>query len=48
MQAGITLGFVLVAVLAVGNGAGRIVAGMLSDKIGRKPTLCRCFLVQAV
>jgi len=47
-QAGISLGFVLVAVLAVGNGAGRIVAGTLSDKIGRKATLFLCFVVQAV
>jgi OFA family oxalate/formate antiporter-like MFS transporter len=47
-QAGVELGFLLVAVLAVGNGAGRIVAGMLSDKIGRKATLCICFVVQAV
>jgi OFA family oxalate/formate antiporter-like MFS transporter len=47
-QAGISLGFVLVAVLAVGNGAGRIVAGILSDKIGRKATLFLCFAVQAV
>ena len=38
----------LVAVLAVGNGGGRIVAGMLSDKIGRKATLFICFVVQAV
>ena len=47
-QAGISLGFVLVAVLAVGNGAGRIVAGTLSDKIGRKATLFLCFAMQAV
>jgi len=47
-QAGITLGFVLVAVLAVGNGAGRIVAGTLSDKIGRKAALFLCFTIQAV
>ena len=47
-QAGITMGFVLVAVLAIGNGAGRILAGMLSDKIGRKATLFICFVVQAV
>ncbi|MCB1128981.1 MAG: MFS transporter, partial [Verrucomicrobiae bacterium] len=47
-QAGLTLGFVLVAVLAVGNGAGRIVAGMLSDKIGRQTTLFLCFVVQAI
>jgi len=47
-QAGIALGFVLVAVLAAGNGAGRIAAGVLSDKIGRKATLFLCFAVQAV
>lgn len=47
-QAGIALGFLLVAVLAVGNGAGRILAGMLSDKIGRKTTMFFCFVVQAV
>jgi OFA family oxalate/formate antiporter-like MFS transporter len=48
IQAGITLGFLLVAALAIGNGGGRIVAGMLSDKIGRKATLFLCFVVQAV
>jgi OFA family oxalate/formate antiporter-like MFS transporter len=47
-QANITLGFVLVAVLAVGNGGGRILAGMLSDKIGRKATFLICFLLQAI
>lgn len=48
VQANLALGFVLVAVLAVGNGAGRIGAGMLSDRIGRKTTLFVCFAVQAV
>jgi len=48
VQAGISLGFVLVAILAVGNGAGRIVAGMLSDKIGCKATLFLFFTLQAV
>jgi len=47
-QAGIELGFILVAVLALGNGAGRIIAGMLSDKIGRKSTMFLCFVSQAV
>jgi OFA family oxalate/formate antiporter-like MFS transporter len=47
-QAAIDLGYLLVAVLAIGNGAGRIAAGMLSDKIGRKGTLFICFVVQAV
>jgi len=48
VQAGIELGFLLVAVLAVGNGGGRILAGTLSDKLGRKATLFACFLFQAV
>ena len=48
LQVGIELGFVLVAVLAVGNGGGRIAAGMLSDKVGRKVTLGFCFVFQAV
>jgi OFA family oxalate/formate antiporter-like MFS transporter len=47
VQAGIDLGFVLVAALAVGNGAGRVVAGSLSDKLGRLQTMLGCFLVQA-
>jgi len=46
-QAGISLGFILVAVLAIGNGAGRILAGILSDKIGRKSTMFICFILQA-
>lgn len=48
VQAGVSLGFLLVACLAVGNGAGRIAAGSASDKIGRRATLCICFVVQAV
>ena len=48
VQAGVKLGFILVAVLAVGNGAGRILAGLLSDRIGRKATLFICFGFQAV
>ncbi|HOL30382.1 MAG TPA: OFA family MFS transporter, partial [Anaerohalosphaeraceae bacterium] len=47
IQAGIKLGFLLVAALAIGNGAGRILLGMLSDKIGRKATLFLCFVIQA-
>ena len=40
--------FVAVAVLAIGNAAGRIVAGMLSDRIGRRWTLMIVLLCQAV
>ncbi|MEI7836028.1 MAG: OFA family MFS transporter, partial [Planctomycetota bacterium] len=41
-------GTIMVMTLAVGNGAGRILAGMLSDKLGRQLTLCIFFLIQAV
>jgi MFS transporter, OFA family, oxalate/formate antiporter len=40
--------FVAVAVLAVGNATGRIVAGTLSDRIGRRSTLMIVLLFQAV
>jgi len=39
--------FVAVAVMALGNAGGRIVAGLLSDKIGRRWTLCLVLLLQA-
>jgi MFS family permease len=39
--------FLAVAVMAVGNAAGRIVAGLLSDRIGRRPTLRLVLLAQA-
>jgi MFS transporter, OFA family, oxalate/formate antiporter len=41
------LAFVAVAVMAIGNAAGRIVAGILSDKIGRRWTLMLVLLIQA-
>lgn len=47
-QADINLGFLLVAVLAIGNGAGRIAAGVASDKIGRQRTMFICFVFQAI
>ena len=40
--------FLAVAVMAVGNAGGRIVAGLLSDRIGRRPTLTLVLLFQAV
>ena len=39
--------FIAVAVMAVGNAAGRIAAGQLSDKIGRRWTLMLVLLIQA-
>lgn len=40
--------FLAVALLAVGNAGGRILAGSLSDRIGRRWTLCLVLAVQAV
>lgn len=39
--------FWAVAILAIGNAGGRIIAGILSDKIGRKKTLAIIFTFQA-
>jgi MFS transporter, OFA family, oxalate/formate antiporter len=44
----IEAGFILVALLAVGNASGRIIAGMLSDSIGRLWTMFIIFVFQAV
>jgi MFS family permease len=43
-----SLAFIAVAILAVGNAAGRIIAGMISDKIGRSNTLLIMLTFQAV
>ncbi len=40
--------FVAVALMAVGNAAGRVVAGFCSDRIGRRRTLQLVLLLQAV
>ena len=42
------LAFLAVVILAVGNAAGRIVAGTLSDRIGRTLTLSLMLMFQAV
>jgi len=42
------MAFLVVAILAVGNAGGRIVAGFLSDKIGRRPTLVIMLTFQAL
>ena len=41
------LAFAAVAILAVGNAAGRIIAGLISDRIGRRATLMIILLGQA-
>jgi OFA family oxalate/formate antiporter-like MFS transporter len=43
----IEAGFILVALLAVGNASGRIIAGVLSDRIGRLWTMLIIFIFQA-
>jgi len=40
--------FIAVAILAIGNAAGRIIAGIASDKIGRNATLAAVLSFQAV
>ncbi len=40
--------FMVVAIMAIGNAAGRIIAGYLSDKIGRRMSLTCMLLFQAV
>lgn len=47
-QLGRDLGFLLVAVLALGNASGRIVAGVVSDRIGAVRTMSIVFTLQAV
>ena len=44
----INLGFLLVAVLAVGNALGRVTAGVVSDRIGPVRTMLMVFVAQAV
>lgn len=44
---GTDLGFVLVAVLAIGNASGRVVAGMVSDRLGGTRTMLVVFVMQA-
>lgn len=42
------MAFLVVAIMAIGNAGGRIIAGILSDKIGRKATLIIMLIFQAV
>ncbi len=41
-------GVIAVVALAIGNGAGRIIAGILSDKLGRKATIIMFLVFQAI
>lgn len=40
--------FLVVAIMAIGNAGGRVIAGILSDKIGRRNTLLIMLLFQAL
>ncbi|MCX7857238.1 MAG: OFA family MFS transporter [Deltaproteobacteria bacterium] len=42
------LAFIAVAILAIGNAAGRIIAGFFSDRIGREKTIFYFLLAQAI
>ncbi|MBJ6801063.1 L-lactate MFS transporter [Geomonas propionica] len=42
------MAFVAVAIMAIGNASGRVVAGVLSDKIGRRATLTIMLGFQAI
>jgi len=42
------LAFIAVAILAIGNAGGRIIAGIISDKIGRRATLLIMLTFQGV
>jgi OFA family oxalate/formate antiporter-like MFS transporter len=47
VQTATKAGFIFVALLAVGNAAGRVVAGMLTDKLGARTTMAIVFVLQA-
>lgn len=47
LPSNIELGFVLVAVLAIGNALGRVVAGIVADRIGGVRTMLVVFVAQA-
>ncbi len=42
------MAFLVVVIMSVGNAAGRLIAGVISDKIGRATTLCIMLAFQAV
>ncbi|GFO60133.1 MFS transporter [Geomonas silvestris] len=43
-----SMAFVAVAIMAIGNASGRVIAGVLSDKIGRRATLTIMLAFQAI
>ncbi len=47
VQGSLKAGFLFVAILAVGNAGGHVVAGTMSDRIGRRATMAIVFIFQA-
>src|SRR5699024_11318188 len=48
IQGGLQTGFLFVALLAVGNAAGRLISGAISDRLGRTATLILVFVFHAI
>lgn len=48
IQGALQTGFLFVALLAVGNAAGRLISGAISDKLGRTTTMILVFALQAI
>lgn len=48
IQANVAWAFIFVSILAIFNAGGRVVGGILSDKLGRNKTLMAMFLLQAI
>lgn len=48
VQGGLETGFLFAALLAVGNAAGRLISGVISDKLGRTTTMILVFVLQAI
>jgi len=48
VQGGLETGFLFAALLAVGNAAGRLISGVISDKLGRTNTMILVFILQAI
>lgn len=48
IQGGLETGFLFAALLAVGNAAGRLISGVISDKLGRTNTMILVFILQAI
>lgn len=48
VQGGLETGFLFAALLAVGNAAGRLISGVISDKLGRTNTMILVFVLQAI